>query len=274
MDIPFTKLQGLGNHFALVYEPDVLDIDPPSLAISLCRHHFAVGADGLLVVSPSRLADIRMRYFDPDGTEDMCGNGLRCVARWAHQVGLVPSRMIVETLAGLRRCEVLESGMIRAEMGEPILETAALPALAPAERLIDYPIEVNGRVYAVTGVSFGTTHAIIIGHDRFHIHWEEDSAALERHPLFPERTTVDWVEVVSRDHILMRPWERHLGETLACATGACSSVVASVLHDLTDRRVLVEMQGGTLEVEWLPDNNVIVTGAADTVYTGVYSYIP
>jgi diaminopimelate epimerase len=229
-----------------------------------------VGADGLLVASPSSVADVRMRYFDPDGSEDMCGNGLRCVARWAHARGLAPAALRVETLSGIRECEVLATGEVQTEMGEPVFQTERLPAIAPVDRLIGYPVEVNGRTYPVTGVSFGTTHAVILGHDREGLHWDADSAALEVHPMFPDKTSVDWVEVVSRDHLLMRPWERRLGETLACGTGACASAVAAAVHGLTDRRVRVEMKGGTLLVEWRDDNRVLATGGAELVYAGTY----
>ena len=268
--LPFTKVQGLGNHFVLVWEPAAGLRDWGPVAIEVCPHHFASGADGLLVVSSSEVADVRMRYFDPDGTEDMCGNGLRCVARWSHVCGRAPAQMTVETLAGARRCEVLESGEVRAEMGEPILVTSRLPAVAPVDQLFDYPVAVHGRTYPITGISFGTTHAVIIGQGRGGPHWAEDSAALEVHALFPDRTTIDWVEVVSREHVLMRPWERRLGETLACGTGACASAVATALHGLTERRVRVEMRGGSLLVEWRDDNQVVATGRADIVYTGTY----
>lgn len=268
--IAFTKVQALGNHFVLVDARGVPSLDPPPLAVSLCRHHFGVGADGLLVVWPSEKADVRMRYFDPDGSEDMCGNGLRCVARWAFERGLAPARMRVETIAGLRECEILPTGDVRADMGAPILETSLLPATAREQRLLDYPVEVNGRTYLITGVSFGTTHAVILGEDLASPNWAKDSAALEIHPLFPEKTTVDWVEVLSRDEIRMRPWERRLGETLACATGACASVVATVLHGLTDRDVVVQMKGGSLRVQWGEDNRVIAIGAAKLVYEGTF----
>jgi diaminopimelate epimerase len=270
MEIPFTKLQALGNHFALVHESSAPPFDANLLAPSICRHHFGVGADGLLVVSASTVADVRMRYYDPDGSEDMCGNGLRCVARFAFARGLAPAEMRVETLSGIRECTVLSPTDIRAEMGEPIFETERLPAIADAARLLNHPVEVNGRTYPVTGVSFGTTHIVTIGQGREGPHWDADSAALEVHPMFPDKTTVDWVEVVSRDRILMRPWERRLGETLACGTGACASAVATALHGLTDRRVLVEMKGGELLVEWGEDNRVIATGAAQIVYEGTY----
>jgi diaminopimelate epimerase len=270
MELPFTKLHGLGNHFALIWEPDAADQDWAALAVPICRHHFGVGADGLLVVSPGETADVRMRYYDPDGSEDMCGNGLRCVAKWSYLRNVASADMVVQTIAGLRRCTILDNGEVRAEMGEPIFETARLPAVAPTDRLLDYPITVNGRDYPITGVSFGTTHAVIIGHGRAGPHWAEDSAAIEVHEMFPDRTTVDWVEVVSRGHVLMRPWERRLGETLACGTGACASAVATALHDLTDRRVLVEMKGGSLLAEWREDNQVIATGDAAMVYEGKY----
>ncbi len=270
MELPFTKLHGLGNHFALIWEPDAADQDWAALAVPICQHHFGVGADGLLVVSPGETADVRMRYYDPDGTEDMCGNGLRCVAKWSYLRDVAPADMVVQTIAGLRRCTILDNGEVRAEMGEPIFETARLPAVAPTDRLLDYPITVNGRDYPITGVSFGTTHAVIIGHGREGPHWAKDSAAIETHEMFPDKTTVDWVEVASRDHVLMRPWERRLGETLACGTGACSSAVAAALHDLTDRRVLVEMKGGNLLVEWREDNQVIATGDAAVIYEGKY----
>jgi len=270
MQVPFTKVQGLGNHFVLVYEPEAPVLDPGELAVSICRHHFGVGADGLLVVSPSAMADVRMRYFDPDGSEDMCGNGLRCVARFAYERGLAPAEMSVETVAGIRECQAMDATEVRADMGEPIFETDRLPAIAPVARLLDYPVEVNGRTYPITGVSFGTTHAVIIGHGREGPHWAADSAALEVHSMFPDKTTVDWVEVISRDRLLMRPWERHLGETLACGTGACASAVATALHGFTDPRVWVEMKGGRLLVEWRDDKRVIATGGARIVYTGTY----
>jgi len=268
--LPFTKVQGLGNHFVLVWEPEVGTRDWGQLALDVCRHHFAVGADGLLVASPSAVAHVRMRYYDPDGTEDMCGNGLRCVAKWASLRGHAAPEMTVETLAGLRRCVVLGTGEVCAEMGEPVLDTSRLPAIAPVDRLLDYPVEVNGRTYPITGVSLGTTHVVIIGQDRSGPPWAEDSAALEVHPMFPDKTTVDWVEVAASDHILVRPWERRLGETLACGTGACASTVATVLHGLTDRRVRVEMKGGSLLVEWREDNHVTATGRAEIVYQGTY----
>jgi len=268
--LPFTKVQGLGNHFVLVWEPQVGTLDWGRLASEVCRHHFAVGADGLLVVSPSTVAHLRMRYHDPDGSEDMCGNGLRCVAKWASLRGYAPAEMVVEALSGLRRCVVLGTGEVCTEMGEPSLKTSRLPAIAPVDHLLDYPVEVNGRTYSITGVSFGTTHAVVIGQDRNGPHWAEDSAALEVHRVFPDKTTVDWVEVVARDHILMRAWERRLGETLACGTGACASTVATVLRGLTDRRVRVEMEGGSLLVEWREDNLVTATGDADIVYEGTY----
>jgi len=269
--LPFTKVQGLGNHFALIEERHG-PCDWSALAKDLSRDHFAVGADGVLVVGPSEIADLRMHYFDPEGTDDMCGNGLRCVALYAFRHGLTPARMTVETIAGVRACEVLDSGLIRTAMGEPRRDPASLPAAVEGLRdLTDYPLEVLGRTFLLTCISNGTPHAVILADEELDDpRWEAWSEVIERHPLFPERTTVDWVRVLSRDRVRMRPWERHLGETFACGTGAAAAAVACILHGLTDRVVDVQMKGGTLRIEWPEGQEVSAVGEAAIVYTGTY----
>jgi len=271
--LPFTKVQGLGNHFVLVEEQQG-PCDWGALAQDISRHHLAVGADGVLVVGPSAVADLRMRYFDPDGTEDMCGNGLRCVTHYAFTRGLAPARMTVETIAGVRACEVLESGRVRTAMGHPQREPASLPAAVEGlSDLTDYPVEVLGRTFRLTCVSMGTPHAVIFADEELDDpRWPAWSEALERHPLFPARITVDWVRVLSRSRVRTRPWERHLGETLACGTGASATAVAGVLHGLTDRVVDVEMRGGTLRIEWPEGQQVGAVGEAAIVYTGAYPW--
>lgn len=273
--LAFSKLQGAGNDFVLIDARGSADLDWPDWATILCPRRLGVGADGLLVILESAHAPARMRMFNPDGTEDMCGNGLRCVARYLHDRGeIAESGATVEALSGLRKVEAVQAGSVefRVDMGPPSLDPSSLPANVDVNPAVAIPLEAAGETVAVTLVSMGTPHAVILNHtpltdDR----WREVSRAIEAHPIFPERTTATWVSVRSRGRIRARFFERAVGETLACGTGACAAVVAASLAGLTDRNVLVAMSGGRVRVEWLPDGNVIVTGPAERVFDGVWS---
>lgn len=270
--LPFSKMQGVGNDFVVVAEEAVSSLFLPDLARQLCQRRFAIGADGLLVVGRGSRHAVRMRMFNPDGTEDMCGNGLRCVAKWAVLHGLAAdARFVVETIDGDKRVELLPDGRVRAELGEPRLEPLQIPVLATQSPVKDLLVETPGGVVRVTALSTGSTHSVLFvdslpDDERF----LRDSPAIENHPLFPQRTSVLWTVVESPSRLRLRIWERGAGETLACGTGACAAAVAAQLHGLAGEFVDVYSAGGVLQVEWRPGEPIYLTGAAELVYEGCY----
>jgi diaminopimelate epimerase len=270
--LSFSKMHGAGNDFVVVAEEAVSSLSLPDLARRLCQRRFAIGADGLLVVGRSDRHAVRMRMFNPDGTEDMCGNGLRCVAKWAMLHGLVTdARFTVETIDGEKQVELLPGGVVRAELGEPRFEPEQVPVLAWGSPVIDLPVELPDGVVRVTSLSTGSTHSVVFtdslpDDERF----LRDSPAIENHPLFPQRTSVLWTVVESPSRLRMRIWERGAGETLACGTGACAAAVAAQLHGLVGERVDVHSAGGVLHVEWRPGKPIYLMGAAEMVYEGSY----
>lgn len=276
----FTKVHGLGNDFVLVdcTRQPLLPLDRDDLlaeaARRICHRHFGVGADGLVLILPSEKAQLRMRIFNPDGSEpEMCGNAIRCFARYAYEKGLVKEEEItVETLAGIIRPRVVvRDGKVtgvRVDMGEPRLERHLIPMNGPAGRVVNELLEVGGRSYRVTAVSMGNPHCVIFTDDASAVPLEEVGPLIENHPAFPARTNVEFVQVVNSREIIMRVWERGAGETLACGTGACASAVAAVLNGYTERRVTVHLAGGDLLIEWEDNNHVYMTGPAEFVFTG------
>ncbi len=270
--LPFSKMQGVGNDFVVIAEEAVSSLFLPDLARRLCRRRFAIGADGLLVVGRGSRHAVRMRMFNPDGTEDMCGNGLRCVAKWAVLRGLTAdTRFVVQTIDGDKRVELLPDGRVRAELGEPRLEPWQIPVLATQSPVKDLPVETPGGVVRVSALSTGSTHSVLFvdslpDDERF----LRDSPAIENHPLFPQRTSVLWTVVESPSRLRLRIWERGAGETLACGTGACAAAVAAQLHGLAGEFVDVYSAGGVLHVEWRPGEPIYLTGAAELVYEGCY----
>lgn len=276
MDFPFTKMQGVGNDFVVVDEGAWrAGADWPAQAIRLCDRKRGVGADGLLVVGPSTRVDLRMRMFNPDGTEDMCGNGLRCVVRFAHARGTIGDEAVVETHAGFLSVAVLPGGLIRTAMGPPALVPVILPMNVPGERVLDFPLPVAGDTIPVSVISTGTTHAIVFvselpGDERFFAL----SPLIENHELFPERTSVMWTQVTGPNHLRLRIWERGAGETLGCGTGACAAAVLARVQGKVAAagEVMVASKGGELHVDWFGDEGsaILLTGPAETVYTGVW----
>ncbi|GIV20003.1 MAG: diaminopimelate epimerase [Armatimonadota bacterium] len=270
--LPFSKMQGVGNDFVVVAEEAVRSFSLPELARQLCVRRFAIGADGLLVVGRGERHAVRMRMFNPDGSEDMCGNGLRCVAKWAVLHGLVNrTRFVVESIDGDKPVELLSDGRVRVELGEPHLEPEQVPVLAEVAPVMNLPVETPGGVVSVTSLSTGSTHSVVFvdslpADERF----LRDSPAIENHPSFPQRTSVLWAVVESPSRLRMRIWERGVGETLACGTGACAAAVAAQLHGMAGDSVEVYSPGGVLHVQWRPGSPVILTGAAELVYEGRY----
>ena len=262
----FEKIQGIGNDFVVVDGFDYPDLpDPGALSNKMCDRHFGIGADGLIWLVASACADARMRIFNSDGSEpEMCGNGLRCAAKYLHDSGRVPgSRMTIETLAGVLAVEISDEG-ITADMGQPRLDPAIIPVAAPSNRVT---ISTGGRKVSFFCVSMGNPHAVT-----FDCYPEDQSfyqlgPMLERHPLFPARANIEFCRV--RDGgIDVRVWERGDGETLACGTGACAVLTAAASQGLVGREADVRLPGGTLHIRWAENNHLFMRGPAETVFVG------
>ncbi|CAM3949469.1 diaminopimelate epimerase [Paenibacillus alkaliterrae] len=272
----FTKMNGLGNDFVVIAEEQQLPDNAAELAIELCNRFFGIGADGLVYILPSEIADFRMRIINSDGSEaEQCGNAIRCVAKYVYDNGLTDKEEItIETLgAGAQKVQLTvqegEVVSVRVDMGQPILNGVQVPTTVDAERVIEHPIEVDGREFRFTAVSMGNPHCVIYVDDAVHFDLNTWGPKLETHPLFPRKINVEFVTVNSRTHTDMRVWERGAGPTLACGTGACATVVASVLTGATDRTATVSLKGGDLLIEWNEsDNHVYMTGPAAVSFRG------
>ena len=271
MGVPFTKMHGAGNDFVVV---SGRRDDWPALAVSLCRRRRGVGADGLLVALPSERAEVRMRMFNPDGTEDECGNGLRCLALFAFQRGMVSgTEFQVETLSGVKPARVAPEAagqaQVTVDLGPASLDPRCVPVLIEGERALGVPLALDGEELRIHALSTGTAHTVVFempGEERF----RRLSPQLEHHPLFPERTSIMWAEIASRERVRIRIWERGVGETLACGTGAAAVAVAAYVDGRTGNRVAVESRGGTLQIDLDAELNIRKTGPAAQVFEGVW----
>jgi len=262
----FVKMHGLGNDFICLDHflfPPAMDY--PEIARHLCHRQFGIGADGLIAILPSDIADARMRIFNPDGSEpEMCGNGIRCFARYVYDTGYIQKdSMTVETLAGILTINLeIENRQVKAvtvRMGEPILD----PKL-----ILEEQIEICGRKLSFTSVSMGNPHCVIFVEDLGRLEFELLGPAIEKHSRFPQKTNVEFVRVDNLQELTMKVWERGAGSTLACGTGACASVVAAVLGGRVERKVLVHLPGGDLRIEWGRDNQIYMTGPSTYVFSG------
>ena len=274
----FFKMQGLGNDYVYIdcingKEP----IDIKNLTNRLSNRHFGVGSDGLILLCKSKVADLKMRMFNSDGSEaQMCGNGIRCVAKLAYELGLICEEITtIETLSGIKTLKLnIVNGKVKTvevDMGAPILEATKIPVSSSAkieDKKVKAEVKVKNKKFELTCVSMGNPHAVTFVNDIKNFKVAEYGPILENADIFPEKANIEFVEVVDKNNIKMRVWERGSGETLACGTGACSSVVASRLNGYTDRKVNVQLLGGNLEIEWKPNNHVHMTGPAVTVFKG------
>ncbi|MDS1029631.1 diaminopimelate epimerase [Bacillota bacterium LX-D] len=274
----FTKMHGLGNDFIIIEEKELSqDTKLPELAVQLCNRHFGIGADGLIIVLPSDTADIQMRIINSDGSEpEMCGNGIRCFAKYVYEQGIVSSPKIkVQTLAGIivPSLEVIEGEItgICVDMGEPCLTRSKIPMLGePGQATTDY-LNIDGKQYKITAVSMGNPHCVIYVDNISAVPLEELGRKIETHPIFPKKTNVEFVQKINNNEVMMKVWERGAGVTLACGTGACAVAVAGVLNNVNGRKVTVHLAAGNLEINWDEENNhVYMTGPAETVFTGDY----
>ena len=272
----FTKMQGIGNDYVYVncFEEDIKN--PSELSIAISDRHFGIGSDGLIMIMPSPAADARMRIFNADGSEaQMCGNGIRCVAKYLYEYGIKKSdRMTIETAAGLKTIELTvvneDVTQIKVEMGTPELLRNEIPMLGENKQVINEPLQVNDSVLYVTCVSMGNPHCITFVDDVDSIVLDVTGKAIENHELFPERINAHFVQQISANKVKMRTWERGSGETLACGTGAVATGVACVLNNLTERIISTQLPGGELMVEWTGDNKTYMTGPAEIVFTGLW----
>ena len=274
----FTKMHGLGNDYIYVDGSKEHIENPSDLAVSLSDRHFGVGADGLILINPSKVADFEMEMYNADGSRgEMCGNGIRCVGKYVYDNGLTDKTEVsIETLAGIKYLGLgVEDGkvtQVRGDMGKPILEADKIPVegeVVKDNRVIKGPIRVLDKDYSMTCVSMGNPHAVVCVEDVEHFDIEHMGPAFENHPSFPRRINTEFIRVIDRKNIEMRVWERGSGETLACGTGACAVAVACAVNGLTDREVEVKLLGGRLHILWdEKDDHVYMTGPAETVFTG------
>lgn len=272
----FTKMQGIGNDYVYVDCFEETVANPSEAAVKVSDRHFGIGSDGLVLIMPSEREDFRMRMFNADGSEaEMCGNAIRCVGKYVYDNGLTEQDTIsVETLAGTKILKMdTENGKVktvRVDMGEPILESEKIPVVHGKERFVNEEVEVDGQIYSLTCVSMGNPHAVMYMKEIDDLKIEEIGPKFEHHRIFPKRTNTEFVEVLDRKTLKMRVWERGAGETLACGTGACAVLVASVLNGLCERKAVVKLLGGDLSIEWnAQDNHVYMTGPATKVFDGV-----
>jgi len=275
--VKFTKMQGIGNDYVYVNCLKETIENPSSLAIMVSDRHFGIGSDGLILIRPSSVADFFMEMFNADGTRsEMCGNGIRCVGKYVYDHGLTDKTEItVNTLAGVKHLTLhVEGGLVAAvtvDMGEPILDAELIPVKAESSPVVSKTIEVNGQTFEMTCASMGNPHAVIFVEDTGLVPIDTIGPAFEFHPAFPRRVNAEFVQVLNRAEANMRVWERGTGETLACGTGACASVVACVLNGLTDDVVTMHLLGGDLRIRWnRDDNHVYMTGPAATVFEGEF----
>ena len=273
--IEFTKMHGLGNDYVYIDCINQQITEESSLARFVSNRNFGIGSDGLILICKSDIADFKMRMFNSDGTEaEMCGNGIRCVGKFVYDKKLTQKTIItVETLAGIKTLVLnTKEGLVetvKVNMGEPILEAKKIPVNSNKNPVKDLILKADDTEFSFTCVSMGNPHAIAIVDNVEKFNLEKYGKILEVDEVFPNRSNIEFIEIINRNNIKMRVWERGAGETLACGTGACATAVACILNNLVERDVNVELLGGILNIKWnKEDNNVYMTGPAVTVFDG------
>lgn len=271
----FTKMHGAGNDY-IYMNGFVQEIENPSaLAIRLSSRNFGIGSDGLVLILPSENSDFRMQMFNSDGSEaEMCGNASRCVGKYVYDNGLTTKKEIaLETKAGVKYITLLEGDekarKVTVDMGEPILDPVQIPVKVDKEPVLNFPLDIDGKIWEISCVSMGNPHAVVFTTGIKELDLPVIGPKFEKHPIFPRKTNTEFIEVVDRKTLNMRVWERGAGETLACGTGACAAAVAAILNGYCDRKITIHLIGGDLEIEWDEQNNhVYMTGEAVTVFEG------
>lgn len=273
----FTKMHGIGNDFVVVNAMTELleEADLPEISRKVNDRKFGIGGDGLILVLPSKVADFKMRMFNPDGSEaEMCGNGIRCFAKYLYDRKLIPDTQVkVETLAGIKILKLLTRAgkveAVRVDMGVPRLLRSEIPMRGDDNgKVINEGLKAEGKRFEITAVSMGNPHVVIFEENVDSVPVARYGPAIETHKSFPQRTNVHFVQVCNSGEIIIRTWERGAGETLACGTGACACAVAGALNNKTNRTVLAHLPGGDLRIEWTGDNRVMMQGPAEEVFEG------
>lgn len=274
----FTKMEGLGNDYVYINAFEETVTDPAALAVRMSRAHFGCGSDGLILIKPGKIAEFEMEMYNNDGSySEMCGNGIRCVAKYCHDRGLTDKTEFSIESGGQVKVMHLNlapdgtTQSVRVDMGEPELDGRNIPSLAEGCPVIGHEITVEGTPYAFTLVSMGNPHAVCFVDNPDTAPVTTHGPVLECHPDFPQKANIEFVQIVSPTHARMRVWERGTGETLACGTGACAVLVACALNGLCEREADIDLPGGTLHIHWSEeDNHVYMTGPAAFVYDGVW----
>lgn len=275
----FTKMQGCGNDYVYINGFTEKIADKPAFVRAVSDRHFGVGGDGAIFINSSEEADFEMEMYNADGTRaEMCGNGIRCVAKYVYDKGLTDKKQIsIVSFGNVKYVDLyVEDGLVssvKVNMGAPILEAEKVPVKSAMAQSVDEPITVNGKEYRMTCVSMGNPHAVVFMKDVANLDIVSIGPLFENHEVFPNRTNTEFVEVIDRTHVNMRVWERGTGETLACGTGCCATVVASVLNNLTEDKVTVHVLGGEIEIQWDREENLVyMTGPASTVFEGEFPW--
>lgn len=273
----FTKMHGLGNDYVYVNGLKEKIDDPSAAARFVSDRHFGIGSDGLIMINPSEKADFEMEMYNADGSRgEMCGNGIRCVAKYVYDYGLTDKTSIsVETLGGIKYLDLTvkdgKTVLVRVDMGRPELEAGRIPIIMenPRDRVLNAPIVVDGIEYRMTGVSMGNPHAVVYVEDVKGLEIEKIGPKFENHERFPQRINTEFVKVLDRKTAEMRVWERGSGETLACGTGACAAAAACILNGFTENQVTIRLLGGDLQIEWDRESDrIYMTGPAAVVFDG------
>ena len=274
----FTKMQGIGNDYVYVNCFEETVKDPAAVARYVSDRHFGIGSDGLILIKPSDIADCEMDMYNLDGSQGaMCGNGIRCVAKYVYDYGIVKKENIsVSTKSGIKYLDLTvrdgKVALVRVNMGSPVLTASQIPVVSSTEEMINAPLKVNGETYYITAVSMGNPHAIVYMTDVDHLDIGEIGPYFENHMAFPDRVNTEFVEVLDDHTLKMRVWERGSGETLACGTGACAAVAAAVLngHCKRGEEITVKLKCGNLMITYAENSHIYMRGAAEKVYDGVY----
>jgi diaminopimelate epimerase len=274
--IKFTKMQGTGNDFIVIDGRKNKTAGIKKIVGGMCDRHYGIGADGVLVLHDSSIANFKMVIFNPDGSEaEMCGNGIRCFAKYIHDNILTKqSRVTVETLAGIKKLDcIVKNGEVKSvvvNMGEPVLQREQIPMIGPPGMVINETLHLaDGTRFEITSLSMGNPHVIIFVEEIENFPIDKYGPLVENHALFPNRTNVEFVKVIDNKKVIQRTWERGTGETLSCGTGACAVAVACILNKLTSRKIVVRLKGGDLRTEWNEkDNFVYLNGPAEEVFRG------
>jgi diaminopimelate epimerase len=278
MEIRFQKMHGTLNDFAVFHDFDqAINLTPEQVRL-ICHRRAGVGADGVIIVRKSQVADFFMDYVNADGSlAEMCGNGIRCLAKYVYDNGFTTTTTLhVETRAGVKALELFPGSdgkiaRVRVDMGKPIFDPGRIPVNIHVNNLpiVDHPVEADGRIFPAVILSMGNPHCVIITEEDPDLLAREFGPIIEKHPLFPARSNVEFIRIADRGRIVMRVWERGSGETLACGTGACAAMVAAALKDRVDRSATVQLLGGSLKIEWKGlSYPVVMTGEANTTYNG------